>query len=313
MLGLTGRVALVTGAGSGLGAAIAARLAQDGATVVVNDVDAAAAETTATQLAGAAAGAQPVATEGTAAGAQAVDTEGTAPAARAGGATGAAATPAQPPAAATTAVFDVSDSAATTAAIDEIVATHGRIDILVNNAGIAPDRPDIRARGMANMAARMTGAAPDPLAATSTLTDAEWDRMLKVHLYGTFHCTRAALRHMEPARAGAIVNMASIAGLQGIPSAPDYSAAKGGIISFTKAVAGEVAPLGIRVNAVAPAFIDTPLLADFDDTMKAFLTLRTPLGRLGQPEEVAAVVAFLVSDEASYCAGEVHTVTGGFA
>ena len=269
MTGLDGRVALVTGAGSGLGAAIAERLAQDGATVVVNDLNADAAEATAARLS------------------------------------------AQAPA--TAAAFDVADPAAATTAIDAIATHHGRIDILVNNAGIAPDRPEIRARGMANMAIRMGGGQPDPLEATSTLTDAEWDRMIRVHLYGTFHCTRAALRHMEPARAGAIVNMASIAGIHGLASAPDYSAAKGGIIAFTKAVAGEVAPLGIRVNAVAPAFIDTPLLADFDDTMKTFLTLRTPLGRLGRPEEVAAVVRFLVGDESSYCAGEVHTVTGGFA
>ena len=266
---MDGKVALVTGAGSGLGAAIAARLAADGATVVVNDVSADAAERTAKELGG----------------------------------TGAA----------SMAVFDVADAQAATAAVDAIADEHGRIDLLVNNAGIAPDRPEIRERGMANMMARMSGGEVEPLGATSTLSDADWDRMIRIHLYGTFHCTRAALRHMEAQRSGAIVNMASIAGIAGLGSAPDYSAAKGGIIAFTKAVAAEVAGVGIRVNAVAPAFIDTPLLDPFDDAMRSFLTMRTPLGRLGTAEEVAAIVHFLLSDEAGYSIGEVVTVTGGFS
>ncbi|HZQ28079.1 MAG TPA: SDR family oxidoreductase [Acidimicrobiales bacterium] len=257
------RVALVTGAGSGLGAAIAARLAADGTHVVVNDVDAAAAGKVAASVGG------------------------------------------------TAHPFDVADAAAANAAIDGIVAEFGRLDVLVNNAGIILSRPEVRERSMAAMLARMAGADAPPTAATSTLTDAEWDRVLRVHLYGTFFCTRAALRHMEERRSGAIVNMASIAGIAGLPTAPEYSAAKGGIIAFTKSVASEVAWLGIRVNAVAPAFIDTPLLTDFDDTVRGFIVGRTPIGRMGRAEEVAAVVRFLASDEASYCVGEVHTVTGG--
>jgi 3-oxoacyl-[acyl-carrier protein] reductase len=262
---MNGKIALVTGGGSGLGAAICARLAQDGAVVIVNDVNTDAAERTAKALH------------------------------------------------ATTAIFDVSDARAVDRAIDAIADQHGGLDILVNNAGIAPDRPEVRQRGMANMASRMGGGPVEPTHATSSLTDEDWDRMIRVHLYGTFHCTRAALRHMEPARAGAIVNMASIAGISGLPGAPDYSAAKGGIIAFTKSVAGEVAGLGIRVNAVAPAFIDTPLLDPFDETTKAMLAFRTPLGRLGRAEEVAAAVRFLAGDEAGYSVGEVVTVTGGFA
>ena len=263
---MEGKVALVTGGGSGLGEAIAKRLAADGAVVVVNDLDASAAQRVADEIGGKAS--------------------------------------ARP--------FDVADPAAAGAAIDAVVGEHGHIDVLVNNAGIAPSRPEIRERGMNNMAARMAGGAVVPLEATSTLSDADWDRMIRVHLYGTFHCTRAALRHMERQRSGAIVNMASIAGLAGLPSAPDYSAAKGGIVAFTKSVAGEVAPVGIRVNAVAPAFIDTPLLDDFDATMRTMLTLRTPLGRMGEAEEVAALVCFLASDAASYSVGEVVTITGGF-
>jgi 3-oxoacyl-[acyl-carrier protein] reductase len=264
---MDGKIALVTGGGSGLGAAVAARLAADGAVVVVNDVNGAAAEQVAAELGGKA----------------------------------------------SASVFDVADAAAVDAAVDAIVAEHGRLDVLVNNAGIAPSRPEVRARGMANMAARMAGGEVVPLEATSTLTDAEWDRMIRIHLYGTFFCTRAALRHMERQRSGAVVNMASIAGLTGIPSAPDYSAAKGGIIAFTKSVAGEVAALGIRVNAVAPAYIDTPLLADFDDMLRQFVAMRTATGRLGKPEEVAEVVRFLAGDESSYCVGEVYPVTGGFS
>lgn len=267
MSGLDGRIALVTGGASGLGAAITARLAADGAVVVVNDVNGEAAQRQAAELGGRAEAAP----------------------------------------------FDVADAAAVDRAVDAIAERHGRLDVLVNNAGIAPHRPEVRERGMANMAARMAGGEVVPVQATSTLADEDWDRMIRVHLYGTFHCTRAVLRHMEPRRSGAIVNMASIAGLAGIPGAPEYSAAKGGIIAFTKSVAGEVGPIGIRVNAVAPAYIDTPLLADVDDAARAFLSLRTPLGRLGRPEEVAALVHFLVSDAASYCTGEVHTVTGGFA
>jgi 3-oxoacyl-[acyl-carrier protein] reductase len=269
------RVVLVTGAASGLGAAVVERLAADGARVIVNDL----------------------------AGGPAAEV-----AARVGG---------------EAAVFDVADPAAVNAAVDAVVARHGRLDGLVNNAGIAPGRPEVSERSVANLQARLTGGDTVPTQACSGLSDELWDRMLRVHLYGTFHCTRAALRHMEPSaplpisngrghRRGAIVNVASIAGLGGLPTAPDYSAAKGGIVAFTQAVATEVAPLGIRVNAVAPAFIDTPLLGFLDPVTRGYIEMRSGAGRLGRAEEVADAVRFLLGDESSYCFGEVLTLTGAF-
>ncbi len=261
---MNGRIALVTGGGSGLGAAISRRLAADGAYVIVNDLQAEAASKVAADVGGEAA------------------------------------------------PFDVTDSAAFTAAVDGAVAKHGRIDVLVNNAGIVHDRPEIRERSMANMAARMEGRDVEPLSAVSTLTDEQWDRMIKTHLYGTFYGTRAALRHMEPARSGSIVNLASIYGFVGSAGTADYAAAKGAIVLFTKSVGREVAPLGIHVNAVAPGFIDTPLLEPMAD-MKDMLLMQIPSARLGEAEEVANLVRFLAGDEASYCFGDVLTLTGGYS
>ena len=260
---LDGLVSIVTGAGSGLGAAISRRLAADGALVVVNDVRADAAEVVAKE----------------------VDGE--------------------------VAPFDVTDSAAFDAAVDDVVARHGRIDIMVNNAGLLHDRPQVNERSMAALMTRLAGGTPDPVRALSTLTDELWDRMIKVHLYGTFHGTRAALRHMEEARSGSIVNVASIYGLRGSPSTPDYAAAKHGIVGLTRSAAIEAAPLGIRVNAVAPGFVDTPLLEPVKDAM-AIVQQQIPSGRLGRPEEVAELVRFLAGPESSYCFGEVLTLTGGF-
>ena len=259
------RIALVTGGGSGFGAAISRRLAADGCFVAVNDLTAFAAQAVADEVGG-----------------EAVP-------------------------------FDVSDSAAVNTAIDALVARHGSIDVLINNAGIAPHRPEVSARGLANGMRMMNGEPLEPLAATSTLSDEAWDRMIRVHLYGTFYCTRAALRHMEPLRRGSIVNLASIAGLQSIPGAPDYSAAKGGIVTFTRSVGREVAPLGIRVNAIAPAYFDTPLLDMMGPEQRAMTTMRHPAGRLGQADELAEMVAWLAGDKASFCFAEVHTITGGFA
>jgi NAD(P)-dependent dehydrogenase (short-subunit alcohol dehydrogenase family) len=144
------------------------------------------------------------------------------------------------------------------------------------------------------------------------MEDGMWRRTLAIHLDGTFHCTREALKVMETCRRGKIVNMASIAGTTGLAGAPDYSAAKGGIIAFTKSVAREVAHLGIQVNAVAPGFVDTPLLEALSPTMRASVLARTPLGRLGTAEDIAAAVLYLASPAGDWVTGQVLSPNGGY-
>ena len=264
---LAGRVAVVTGGGSGMGAAFCRRLATDGALVVVNDLAGEAAEAVAKEVGG------------------------------------------EP------AVFDVTDSAAFTACVDDVVARHGRLDVMVNNAGIAPPRDDaLIERLLAAGEARMEGRATDvgPLDVLTGLSDDDWDRMIKVHLYGCFYGTRAALVHMQPARRGAIVNIASILALQPAATAPHYAAAKAAIVNFTRSVGREVAHLGVRVNAVCPGYIDTPLLAPFDEVLKTMTVARVAAGRLGRAEELAELVRFLAGDESSYFTGEILHPDGGF-
>jgi NAD(P)-dependent dehydrogenase (short-subunit alcohol dehydrogenase family) len=214
-----------------------------------------------------------------------------------------------------TAVFDVTDSAAFDAAVDAVVERHGRLDIVINNAGIAPPFDQAKVdRALANGVLRMEGRIDEmpPNAVLSRLSDGDWDRMIKVHLYGTFHGCRAALRHMEPARRGVIVNVASILGLWPSAGAPDYSTAKAGIIALTKSVAGEVAHLGIRVNAICPGYVDTPLLSELTPELRQGILMQIATGRMAQPEELAEVVRFLVGDEASYCNGDIWSASGAY-
>ncbi len=264
---LEGKIVVVTGGGSGMGAAFSRRLAADGAHVVVNDVNEAAAGAVADEVSGEAA------------------------------------------------IFDVADSKSFDAAIDRVVAHHGRIDVLINNAGIAPPRDEMKTDiNMANQMKRMEGKYDElePGNYTVDLSDEQWDRMIKIHLYGTFYGTRAALRHMTPQRSGSIVNISSIMGLRPAAGAPHYSAAKAGIIAFTKSTAQEVAPFGIRVNAVCPGWVDTPLLDAFDETTRMGIRMQTPIGRLAKAEELAQVVRFLAGPESSYCIGDVFPVSGGW-
>ena len=264
---LQGKVAFITGGGSGLGAAAADILARDGALVVVNDLNAEAAATVADRHGG------------------------------------------------LSFPFDVTDSSAMDAAVNETVAKLGSIDIMVNNAGIAPANVSSKTeRAMQNMARRMEGriSEMEPMDYLVDMTDADWDRMIRVHLYGAFNGTRAALRHMSVARSGSIVNISSILGLMPSAGAAHYSVAKAGIIALTKSVADEVAPLGVRVNAVCPGYIDTPLLTPFSEQMKAGIVMRIGMGRMGVPDDIAQMIRFLAGPESGYCTGDVFKVSGGY-
>jgi 3-oxoacyl-[acyl-carrier protein] reductase len=211
--------------------------------------------------------------------------------------------------------FDVTDSGAFTSAVDDCVAQLGRLDIMVNNAGIAPqDAASKTELMMENVGKRMSGdiAQMAPMDYLRDLSDADWDRMIKVHLYGAFYGCRAALTHMQPRRSGRIINISSVLGLYPAAGAPHYSVAKAGIITLTKAVAAEVAPLGINVNAICPGYIKTPLLTPFSETMIAGITMRIGKGRMGKPEELADMIRFLSGPESEYCTGDVFNVSGGY-
>ncbi len=205
---------------------------------------------------------------------------------------------------------DVADRAQVDALFTRVAAEWGTVDILCNNAGIGELSPGLQDHLVA-VAGEVLGGARRSLGVTSRMDDEEWRRMIEIHLFGTFYCTRAALRIMEPKSSGAIVNMASVAGLAGIPGLAHYGAAKAGIIGFTKSVAMEAGSGNIRVNAIAPGFIETPMTADIPPFLRQMTTLRTPLGRTGTPDEIAAVALFLVSDEASFVTGQVVSPNGG--
>ena len=155
------------------------------------------------------------------------------------------------------------------------------------------------------------GRVETPLNALVRLSDEEWRHLLAVHLDGTFYCTRAAARSMSVRGTGVIVNMASICRIEGCTGHPHYSAAKAGILGFTRSVAKELIVQGIRVNAVAPGFVDTSRLKGALDAGRQAMAARTPAGRLGTPAEIAATVAFLASDDAVYFVGATLSPNGG--
>jgi len=182
--------------------------------------------------------------------------------------------------------LDVTSRESAEAAVQRTVEHYGKLDVLVNNAGIA-DRHHI-----------------------SEMTDEAWDRVLDVNLRGAFLMTRAALAHMMPRREGWIVNVASVSAKSGATDA-NYVASKAGLIGFTKAVARDVAPYGIYVNAVAPGLVDTAMAQAMEPGRRQRMLDNTPLGRMATPEEVANVVAFLASPLASYVVGATIDVNGG--
>ena len=212
-------------------------------------------------------------------------------------------------------VCDVSDSASVDAAIAQVEAELGPVDIWINNAGaIGMDH----LRRVKPLVARqreeaLNGGVKTPLDALVRLTDEEWRRMLAIHLDGTFYGTRAAVRSMAARGSGVVVNMSSICGLEGCTGHPHYSAAKGGIVSFTRTVAKELIQRGIRVNAVAPGFVETPMLKVMTEPLEAAVKMATPAARLARPEEIAAAVVYLAGEESSYVVGETLSVNGGMA
>jgi 3-oxoacyl-[acyl-carrier protein] reductase len=181
---------------------------------------------------------------------------------------------------------DVSNFQAAASAIDQAANDMGKIDNLVNNAGITIDKLLVR------------------------MKEDDWDRIMSVNLKSVFNCTRAVVRHMLRT-GGSIVNISSVAGVMGNPGQANYAASKAGIIGFTKSVAREYAERSIRVNAVAPGFIRTRMTDILDEKTKQTIHEVIPLKRLGEPEDVAKVVYFLLSDLSSYITGEVINVNGG--
>jgi 3-oxoacyl-[acyl-carrier protein] reductase len=173
------------------------------------------------------------------------------------------------------------------AMVDQVVKEWGRVDILINNAGITRDGLLLRMR------------------------EEDWNLVLQVNLNGTFNCTKAALLPMSKQRSGRIVNIASIVGAIGNAGQANYAASKAAVIGFTKTVAREYASRGVTVNAVAPGFIDTAMTQQLSAEVKEALFKQIPLGRLGQPSDVAEAVKFLASDEAGYITGHVLHVNGG--
>jgi 3-oxoacyl-[acyl-carrier protein] reductase len=182
---------------------------------------------------------------------------------------------------------DVTEMGQVRSMVDSVLSRYSRIDVLVNNAG-------------GNRDALLAFMSPD-----------DWASVLDVNLTGVFQCCKAVVRPMMAQRHGVIVNVSSLSGITGLPGQVNYAAAKGGVNALTRALAQEVARFGIRVNAVAPGLVETEMASRLPAAQREQLLSKVPLGRMAAPEEVAGVVKFLASDEASYMTGQIIQVTGG--
>jgi 3-oxoacyl-[acyl-carrier protein] reductase len=183
--------------------------------------------------------------------------------------------------------FDVADGQAVGLAVEKLIKEQGRIDILVNNAGVTLDALLLR------------------------LKDADWQRIVDTNLKGTINCCQAVARHMMKQRWGRIINMTSVVGEGGNPGQTAYAAAKAGIIGFTRSLAREFGSRHICVNAISPGFIETDMTSSRSLEVRNKVCEQIPLGRLGRPEDVAGIAAFLASEEAGYITGQVIRVNGG--
>ncbi len=191
---------------------------------------------------------------------------------------------------------DVTDSAAVEKAVAEVVARFGRVDALVNNAGIVRDSQLVKWKEGA---------------VASTMTDADFDKVIAVNLKGVFTCTRAVSPHMIRQKSGVVLNASSVVGLYGNFGQTNYAATKAGVISFTKTWARELGKFGIRVNAVAPGFVATDIIKAMPEKVIAGMVAKTPVGRMGKPEDIAEAYFWLASDAASFVHGATLSVDGG--
>ncbi|GAB3021885.1 SDR family NAD(P)-dependent oxidoreductase [Spirosoma pulveris] len=242
------QVAIVTGGADGIGKGIAKRIASEGATVVLFDINSASLDHTVAEF-----------TE------QGLVVRGQ--------------------------TVDISDEAAVVAAIDQVVQTYGRLDIMVNSAGIV---------GLTST--KITDYSVD-----------DYDRIYRINLRGAFLMTKYAIKAMEPRNYGRILHMASIAGKEGNPFMAGYSSMKAGVIGLVKGVGKEYAETGITVNGIAPAVIKTPLNEDTAPEQMAYMLAKIPMKRLGTVEEVAALAAWILSEEASFNTGFIFDLSGGRA
>lgn len=268
------KIAFITGAGSGIGREIALLFASEGAAVCVTDVNEASAAA--------------VAGECRQVGPAAVSLR-----------------------------CDVADSASVASAFAAMDEQMGTLDILVNNAGIINTDPTyIEALARTSEAQITEAMSGQPITShfdtVERISDEAFDRMMRVHLYGAFYCVREALpRLRRSGRGGRIINMGSIMGSASMVGAPDYCAAKGGILALTRAVAREAASYGVLVNSIAPGYIDTPLLDPVEESQRALIAMQTPMGRFGTATEIAATALFLAGPDGSFYTGQSLSPNGG--